>query len=434
MEVCVKSLLCAAFSMAAALICGADAAAQAEDVSTNRSTVTTPASAPIVPGRGLFREPRFIDEGLEFAGRMLATGDGGEVKNGFYPELGNMVTGAGWISAGPGYRHWLFGDRAFVDASAAISWRAYKMAQARFELPKLARSRVQVGSQVRWQDLTQVSYFGTGADSIKDNRTEYRMKSLNAVGYATMRPVQWLAINGRLGWLTGPELLPPAGSFSRDNPGTEEIFFNEPVYAFAEQPDFLYGEASVMADSRDHRGYPTRGGVYRATWSTFSDRDFNTFSFQRYEAEAAHFLPFFRDTLVVALHGWLVGTERDADQHVPLYLMPALGGHNTLRGYSDYRFHDRNLAVVNAETRIAVFEHIDAALFFDAGNVAAAFDELDLEKTSYGFGVRVHSRTATFARIDVGRSVEGWTLTFRLNDPFRLARATRRTAPIPFAP
>jgi hypothetical protein len=40
-----------------------------------------------------------------------------------------MVTGAGWISAGPGYRRHFFDGHAFVDASTAISWRAYKMAQ-----------------------------------------------------------------------------------------------------------------------------------------------------------------------------------------------------------------------------------------------------------------------------------------------------------------
>jgi len=71
-----------------------------------------------------------------------------------------MITGAGWISAGPGYRQFLFGDRAFVDASAAISWRAYKMAQARFELPRLADVVLQsiAGAMA---DLTQVDYFAS---------------------------------------------------------------------------------------------------------------------------------------------------------------------------------------------------------------------------------------------------------------------------------
>ena len=44
--------------------------------------------------------------------------------------------------------------------------RAYKLAQARFELTDLAHDRVTVGSQIRWQDFTQVNYFGIGADSL----------------------------------------------------------------------------------------------------------------------------------------------------------------------------------------------------------------------------------------------------------------------------
>ena len=68
-----------------------------------------------------------------------------------------MPTGAGWITAGPGYRYWFFGDQMFIDGSAAVSWRAYTMAQARIEMPQLAKSRLVLGTQVRWQDLTQVS-------------------------------------------------------------------------------------------------------------------------------------------------------------------------------------------------------------------------------------------------------------------------------------
>ncbi len=55
---------------------------------------------------------------------------------------------------------------------------------------------------------------------------------------------------------------------------------------------------------------------------------------------------------------------------VPFYLLPSLGGNNTLRSYDDYRFHDQNLAVVNVESRWGLWTHLDVALFLDAGNVA----------------------------------------------------------------
>src|SRR6266849_11041938 len=82
---------------------------------------------------GLLAEPSFITKAINRADRELT--QSGEPKDGFYPELGNMITGSGWISAGPGYRHQLAGGRAIVTASTAVSWKFYKMAQARFELP-----------------------------------------------------------------------------------------------------------------------------------------------------------------------------------------------------------------------------------------------------------------------------------------------------------
>src|SRR5262249_13562090 len=134
------------------------------------------------PPPGLLKQPSLMTSGIALAGRWM--GDSGPTqRDGFYPDLGNMITGAGWISGGPGYRHHFSDGRFFIDGSAAISWRAYKMAQARFEVTNLAADRLTVGSQVRWQDLTQVNYFGIGEDTIKGSRSEYRLKDTDVVGY-----------------------------------------------------------------------------------------------------------------------------------------------------------------------------------------------------------------------------------------------------------
>jgi hypothetical protein len=410
-------------------------AAQAQTVAS--PTAGQDANAEIAR-RGLFDEPEPMRKGIEFGARRIAgvDSDGGKPESGFYPELGNMVTGAGWISAGVGYRHWLMSDRLLLDTSAGLSWRAYKMLQSRLEYTPLGNERLAIGGQVRWQDLTQVNYFGEGPDSLEADRSEYRLKSVNTLGYAVVRPRSWLAVHGRLGWLSGPSLGPPAGSFARGNPPTADVFPNDPVYRLADQPDFVHVDTSVVVETRDVPGYPRRGGVYRAAASRYMDRDADAFTFNRYEAEAAHFVPLDRaENFVFAVRGWIVGTATGDGQHVPFYLMPSLGGSNTLRGYVDYRFHDRNLAVVNTELRVALMEHIDVVGLFEAGNVAARFGDLNLDKKSYGVGVRVHSRTDTFARLDLARSDEGWQVVFRMNDPLRLtSRFNKRTAQVPFAP
>jgi hypothetical protein len=384
------------------------------------------------PADGIFAEPRIIDQAMQISGRHA--GGGGEEKNGLYPELSNMVTGAGWISGGPGYRQWLWGDRAIVDASTAVSWRLYKMAQARFELTNLVRSRLALGTQARWQDLTQVTYFGEGEAAAESDRSEYRLRSTDVVGYAIVRPSPRLSIGARAGWLQQPTLDAPAGTFKRANPYTREVFPNDPVFARIDQPGYLHGDAYVEADTRDHRGHATRGGLYRGSWSRYSDRAAGTFSFDRYEAEGAQFVPLADSRVVLAVHGWLVGSGTGPDRLVPFYLLPSLGGANTLRGYANYRFHDRNLALVNAEARVALFTHVDAAAFLDAGNVAAQFKDLNLDKRSIGIGLRLHSDRATLARLDVAHGAEGWRALLRTTDPLRLSRLARRTAALPFVP
>jgi len=412
----------ACLMLAATLVMAAPRAAVAQD------TVPQPSAG--VPG--ILPEPHFIIRAIDFATRTM--GDGSGEKSGLYPEMANMITGAGWISAGPGFRQWFGGDRAILDMSAAMSWRSYKMARGRFEFTNLAKSRLALGSEVKWQDYTQNTYFGSGPDSLESNRSEYRVKSLNAVGYSNLRPVKWLTIGARGGWLRSPDLLEPSGKFNRGNPAAQLMFPGEAAFARADQPAYLHGELSVTADTRDRRSHPLNGGLYRASWSRFSDRDGGNFSFRRVDAEAAQFATIDAARLTVAAHGWLVASDTDTGHDIPFYLMPSLGGNNTLRAFANYRFHDRNLAVANVELRLALLDHFDAALFADAGNVAARVGDLNFDRRSFGVGVRMHSAKATFARLDVAHGSEGWRLTFNTADPLHLSRLSRRTAPIPFVP
>jgi Omp85 superfamily domain len=384
------------------------------------------------PPPGLLKEPRLLNRTINLA--IDKFGDTGRTKEGLYLELSNMITGSGWVSLGPGYRRYVLDRRAFIDGSAATSWHLYKMVQGRFEMPELADNHLSVGAQAMWQDQTQINYFGIGSDSLEDDQSQYRMKSTDVVGYATARPNTWLAVGGEFGWLRRPKILSPGGTFRPDFPETTEQFPNDPGVSLPFQPNFLHGEASLASDTRDHRGHPTSGGLYRAALTTYSDRSTGTFSFRQYEAEAAHFVPVAGPIWILALHGWVVASDVPAGHDIPFYFLPSLGGNNTVRGYSNYRFHDRNLAVVNVESRWALYRHVDGAVFFDAGNVAHRFEDLNLDKTSWGAGLRVHTERTTVARVEVAKGAEGWHFLVRTSDPLRLSRLTRRVAALPFVP
>jgi len=380
---------------------------------------------------GVLNDPKLITAAIDLARDKLGDGQGAS-KDGFYPELSNMVTGAGWVAVGPGYRRLFSDGRVLVDGSAALSWHMYKMAQGRLELPKLADGRLVVGAQGMWQDETQVNYFGLGSNSIEDDRSQYRFQTHDVVGYATYKPTSSVALSGEFGWLGRPDVGAPAGSFKGDFPDTRDAFPADPAVSLNTQPPFNHSEAAVTADTRDHRGYPTSGFVYRAALTHYMDRSTGVFSFREYQAEGLQLVPLGKWTLV--LHGWTVAGDVPDGHEIPFYLLPALGGNNSLRSYSNFQFHDNNLLLVNAESRLRLTPHIDMAVFADAGNVASRFADLNLDKRSYGAGLRLHTTTTTFARMDVAYGDEGWRVVFRTTEPFRLARIRRHVADMPFMP
>jgi len=415
------------FAQTSPVASAAPAAAAADPAGSAGASAAAPAPESDV----YFEEPHIIAMPIDRARSLFGKDEGSTHKTGFYPEVSNMTTGAGWVSLGPGYRTYVFDHRLLLDGSAALSWHLYKLVQGRVEAP--VGERLAFGAQAMWQDQTQVNYFGPGPDSLEDDRTQYRIITTDVVGYTTFHASESVFFDARFGWLENPTLREAGGTFVPDLPSTLVRFAADPGVT-GPQPSYLHGEFAVTADTRDYKGHPTSGGLYRAAVTTFSDRDAGTFSFNEYQAEALQFFPIVGKRWIGAVHGWLVLTDVPPGNEIPIYLQPSLGGNNSLRGYNTYRFHDQNALSINGESRWAVFEHVDVAAFFDAGNVASTVGDLDLAKTSYGGGVRLHTTRSTLARVDVARGTEGWHFVVRTTEPFRLWRITRAIADLPFAP
>jgi hypothetical protein len=371
--------------------------------------------------------------GFNFAEKYFK-GDTGEKSAGWFPVFKTSVTGDGWISLGAGYRTPVLQRRGWLEASAAYSWRGYKVADAGFEMPDVGGSRVSLGTHVHWQDLTQVQYFGAGPDSSQALRSDYGLSTTEVIGFATYQPREDLSLEARVGRVSRPDLSSSSGPFDRGYPDAMLIFRDEPGFDQIEQPGFLHTQVSATADTRHHKGLPRRGGVYRAAASVYSDRDDGRFSFRRYELEALHAVPLSPVRWTLVFHGWSAFSDTTGDSEVPAYMLPSLGGSTTLRSFADYRFHDRHVLLLSAESRWALFDHVDVAVFADSGGVAARVRDLGLEEISYGVGLRVHIRSTTIGRVDVAHGREGLRFLFRLNDPFRLNRLSRRNAAIPFVP
>jgi hypothetical protein len=384
--------------------------------------------------KGFVAEPALLRKLVSTS--EATVGDEKEPKDGLYVETGNMITGEGWISAGPGYRRRLLDDRLRIDASAAVSWNLYSTAQGSLAVPHLAHDRLTLGVQAMRQDDRQIEYFGLGNASLASDKSGYRFQDTDVFGFATVRAASWLSVSGRVGGIPRPRLSAPSAPRVAV-PSTIALFSDASAPGLLTQPSFLHGDVVLAADRRDHKGHPTGGGLYQVSAAVYSDRDGGTYSFRRYEADAAQFVPLGTKRWILALHARAAFSDASSGHVVPFYLLPSLGGKNTLRGYADYRFHDNHMEAFNAESRWALMTHVDAAVFADAGEVAHRVSDFDFRhaKTSYGAGLRVHNATATLIRLDVGHSVEGWRIFIKVSDPFkRSLPISGRSAVVPYVP
>ena len=294
-----------------------------------------------------------------------------------------------------------FGHARF-NTGVAYSLRNYKLVHASLGFPELAGNRLEVDTHVRLDDATQVPFYGLGNDSVKENRVNYGLRSLEAGGRVAFKPVRWFRIGGGLALRKIED---------RAGVGTHpsiETFAGSPAPGLFEEARYRQATAFTAIDWRESPGYTRRGGLYSLALHDFNDTD-NLLSFRRVDAEVQQFLPILKEHWVLAFRGLVQTTDVDDNQVVPYYLLPSLGGARRHRGYSDFRFQDRHMLLVSGEYRWIPSRVIDMALFVDAGKVARDRADLDFNglKTAYGIGMRIHGPTFTPLRLDVARGKEG---------------------------
>lgn len=336
-------------------------------------------------------EPTPLERRIERVEKMLLA------KRPVYTFIGSAFPGGG-LAVGPGYRT-RFADSGAFNAHAAWSVRNYKVVDAALTIPSFADGRISTTLTGNWLDAPRVAFYGVGGDTRPEDRSNVAYRA-TTIGVATR--VQAL-----------PHVAFGAGLDAIDTLyTTTATLVANPAY----RRTSVFGEI----DLRTSPDYTRRGGLYRVDWSDYHQTNAGSYSFRRVDAEVNQFLPILRENWVIALRAAVSTTDAAPGQDVPYVLMPDLGGSHSLRGYSTWRFRDRNRLLLSGEYRWTAGPFADMALFFDAGKVAARAADLDLRnlKKSYGLGVSFHTSTATLARVEVARSREGSTVSLAFSPSF----------------
>lgn len=332
---------------------------------------------------------------------------------GWYPRLGGLTTGSGF-AIGPGYRKY-FGRDGVFDASGAASPKSYRAVEATLRLPSFAGDRLAPEISARYRHYPQERFFGVGRSSRRTDRVSYLFEDVTTAAGVALWPTSPLRGGVRLGYVTTN-----VGSGSGRFPSIETVFSAADSPGLADEPDYLFAEGHIELDYRDVPGNPRSGGHYRLAVSTHGDRSSEQYGFRRIDASAMQLFPFIDKRRVIALRALVALTDTDAGNEVPFYLMPFAGGPETLRGFRERRFTDRNLLVLNAEYRYEVFAALDMALFVDAGTVGPRAGDLSLGDlhTDYGIGFRFGTRANLILRFDVGLGGEGTRYFFTFGPAF----------------
>jgi hypothetical protein len=332
----------------------------------------------------------------------------------WHPFFDSAYAGGGF-TLGAGYATHV-GDYNTFDMRGSITFSNYKRIEAEFFAPRLFGRRGELSVIGGWREATQVGFYGIGTgNTSKDDRVNYSFSQPYASAVLEVKP--WRRYFVLIGGAEYSRWDQSEGSGSY--PSVEEVYTPETLPGLNAKVTYLHTQGTVGFDWRTSPGYSRTGGFYGITLHDYRDSD-DQYSFQQVDYEAIQHIPILREAWVLSLHGKVSTTYTDDGQVVPFFMLPALGGGSTLRGFTSWRFRDENSLLLQAEWRVLVNSFLDVALFYDAGKVTASRSDLDLDglKSDFGIGFRLHGPAATPLRIEFAKSNEGLAIVFSAHATF----------------
>jgi hypothetical protein len=330
-------------------------------------------------------------------------------------QVGGLGPGAGF-GVGSKLEWHSSADEAIAKLWGSASVHRFYTVGTGVEWPNLTRHGLTLELNASHSDFPQLEYYGSGPDSSRGNRTDYRREDTLFNFRAALRPHAHLEPACELG-----ELLLNVGPGTNSSfASTETVFGPDEAPGIDVQSNYLIAGCTAQFDLRNLSTDPHRGTYAAAGYWRYSAQSHEQFSFHRLVATAEQYIPYLNEKRVIALRAITELSFHSEDQVVPFYLQATLGSDTDLRGFRRYRFYDENSIAFNAEYRWEVSTGFDMALFADAGKVFHRPGDISLYdlETSAGFGFRFKSRSSVVARLDTGFSREGFQVWLKFGKLF----------------
>jgi hypothetical protein len=327
----------------------------------------------------------------------------------WHPFFQSAYAGGGF-TLGAGYaRH--VSSYNTIDFRGSITFSGYKRVEAEFRAPRLFDRRGVFSLIGGWREATQVAFHGIGNDTIEDARVNYSFEQPYLTADLDFRPTRrYLVFHAGAEYTTWDQGPASGGQY----PSIEQFYTPATLQGMGASPTYLHTSGGLGLDwRRPGAGYARSGGLLEVIGHDYSDSD-DDFGFQQVDYDIVQHLPLFRNMWVLSLHGRVETSWAKDGQTTPFFMLPALGGGSSLRGFASWRFRDNHSLLMQAEWRVLANNFLDMAVFYDTGKVASRTKDLDLDdlKSNYGLGFRLHSFLATPIRIELAKSDEGLAIVF----------------------
>ncbi|MEO5685073.1 MAG: BamA/TamA family outer membrane protein [Chitinophagaceae bacterium] len=177
--------------------------------------------------------------------------------------------------------------------------------------------------------------------------------------------------------------------------------------------------ASLTFDTRNDAFAPDKGFFVQGSFNHFASFLGSDFTYTNYIIDARSFIKTYKkQVLAVQAYAFL------NNGNVPLRSLASFGGANSMRGYYDGRYRDKDQVVLQAEYRVPVYRRFGAVAFGGIGNVSNNCDYLGVKALKYSYGGGLRIRLTKSERINlrldygVSRGGKSQGFYFQLGEAF----------------
>lgn len=278
-----------------------------------------------------------------------------------------------------------------------------------------------------YRQRPNVRYFGLGPKSREEDESFLHQET----GWAGLNIRR--ALSGGTTWETNLEYSSVATGAPGDgnDPPAEDYFASPSLPGYGRHSYGFTVGGQLRHESAGLQNRPGRGGIQRLRATYFKSVDRDDVRFWTYRGELQHFFTLWRPHRVLAIRGvtsWIANAGSDP---VPLARLNTNDDPDLLRGYDDFRWRDRGIAIATAEYRWPIWAHqrpdgpgVDAYLLTDGGQVFGDRRQIALRemKLSYGGGLRVESGHGLALRLEYAKSEETSIIRLRADQVFQFVK------------